>query len=131
MFDKVRQRKKRHKRIRKKVIGTKEVPRLVVFRSLKHIYANLVDDISRATILTVSTLSRDCPNFRVTLTKSRSGKMGLSLGNIKAAKLVGENLAKKAKEKGIEKVVFDRAGYLYHGRVKALADSAKEHGLKF
>lgn len=114
MFDKVRQRKKRHKRIRKKVIGTKEVPRLVVFRSLKHIYANLVDDINKNTILTVSSLI-----------KNKKG------GNIEGAKLVGENLAKKAKEKGIEKVVFDRAGYLYHGRVKALADSAKEHGLKF
>ena len=128
MFDRIRhkaeQRKKRHKSIRKRITGTKEIPRLVVFRSLKHIYASLVDDINRTTILTVSTLSRDCPNFS-------EGKMGLSPGNIEGAKQVGENLALKAKEKSIEKVVFDRAGYLYHGRVKALADAAREKGLKF
>lgn len=118
MFDRVIQRKKRHKRIKKKITGTKEVPRLVVFRSLKHIYAHLIDDINRTTILTVSTLL--------------SKKDGQSqCGNIVAAKLVGENLAKKAKDYGIEKVIFDRAGYMYHGRVKALAESAREHGLKF
>lgn len=129
MFDKIRQRKKRHKRIRKKVIGTKEVPRLVVFRSLKHIYANLVDDINRTTIFTVSTLSLKKGDSPLFSSKKKGESLG-NTGNIEAAKLVGENLAKKAKEKGIEKVVFDRAGYLYHGRVKSLADSAREHGLK-
>jgi large subunit ribosomal protein L18 len=118
MIDKTGQRKKRHIRIRKKITGTAEVPRLVVFRSIKHIYASLIDDINNKTLITVSSLSEEF----------KDKKKG---GNIEGAILVGEILSKKAKEKNIEKVVFDRAGYVYHGRIKALADSARKNGLKF
>lgn len=131
MFDKAQQRYKRHKRIKKKVAGTKEIPRLVVFRSLKHIYASLIDDINRRTILTVSTLLKKGDGSIFHSEKDGKSRAPEGSGNIAAAKLVGESLAKKAKEIGVEKVVFDRAGYLYHGRVKALADSSREHGLKF
>jgi large subunit ribosomal protein L18 len=109
----------RHRRIRQVVRGTSARPRLVVFRSLKHIYAQIVDDEHGATLVTAGTLSREL---------RESVKAG---GNIGAAKAVGELLARKAKEKGIEKVVFDRAGYKYHGRVKALADAARTAGLTF
>ncbi|MGJ3204137.1 50S ribosomal protein L18 [Geobacillus thermoleovorans] len=110
-------RKKRHARIRKKIFGTAERPRLSVFRSNKHIYAQIIDDTKSATIVSASTLDKE---------------FGLdSTNNIEAAKKVGELVAKRALEKGIKKVVFDRGGYLYHGRVKALADSAREAGLEF
>jgi large subunit ribosomal protein L18 len=108
----------RHRRIRKKVFGTKSVPRLCVFRSLNHIYGQLIDDEKRSSILTVSSLSKEL--------KGQAIK-----GNINQAKAVGALLAARAKDKGIERVIFDRAGYLYHGRVKALADAAREGGLKF
>ncbi len=110
-------RKKRHLRIRKKVFGTPEKPRLNVFRSGKHIYAQIIDDTVGHTLVAASTLEN-----RENLTSTK---------NIEAARFVGETIAKKALEKGIQEVVFDRGGYLYHGRVKELADAAREAGLKF
>ena len=104
---------RRHLRVRKKVTGTAERPRLVVFRSLKHISAQLVDDVGGRTLLTVSS---------VNLEKGKKTEKSLS---------VGEQLAEKAKGAGITKVVFDRAGYRYHGRVKAVADGARAGGLEF
>ncbi len=111
---------RRHMRIRKKVVGTAERPRLTVFRSLNHIYAQLVDDLSGRTLLTVSSRDKDV----VSRTNTLKGK-------IAASKIVGSSLAAKAKEKGIERVCFDRSGYLYHGRVKAVAEGAREGGLSF
>jgi large subunit ribosomal protein L18 len=105
---------RRHLRVRKRVAGTTERPRLVVYRSLKHIYAQLVDDDTSRTLLTVSDLA----------TKSE-GKKG------EKALAVGKALAARAKEAGITRVVFDRAGYRYHGRVKAVAEGAREGGLEF
>jgi len=107
-------------RIRKKVMGTAERPRLTVFRSLNHIYAQLVDDLTGRTILTVSSMDKEVAP-RVKETK----------GKIEAGKLVGKQIAARAKEKGIERVCFDRSGYLYHGRVKAVAEGAREGGLNF
>lgn len=103
---------RRHLRVRRKVAGTAERPRLVVYRSLKHIYAQLVDDVTHRTLLTVS-------DGAVTGKKTER------------ATAVGKSLAEKAKAAGIAQVVFDRAGYRYHGRVKALADGAREGGLEF
>ncbi len=109
-------RAKRHGRVRKKVFGTKERPRLCVFRSDKHIYVQVIDDV-----------------LGVTLTSASSIEKGFSMygGNKEAAEKVGEAVAKRCLEKGIERVVFDRGGYLYHGRVKALAEKARENGLIF
>ncbi len=104
-----------HKRIRVKLSGTAERPRLNVYRSLNHIYAQLIDDMEGKTVVSAST--RDA--------KIKTG------GNVAAAKEIGKKLAEKAKAKGVSKVVFDRGGYLYHGRIKALADAAREAGLKF
>jgi len=103
-------------RIRFKVRGTSERPRLAVFRSLKSIYAQVIDDASGKTIVSASSLEKD---------SSAKG------ANSAAAKAVGALIAKKAKDKGITKVVFDRGGYLYHGNIKALADAARENGLEF
>jgi len=104
-----------HKRIRRRLSGTEQRPRLAVFRSLKHIYAQVIDD-----------------SKGITLAAASSGeKNGVNGGNLAGAKSVGQLVAERAKEKGIELVVFDRGGYLYHGRVKALADAAREAGLKF
>ena len=108
---------RRHLRVRKTVSGTAERPRLVVFRSLKHIYAQLVDDDRQRTLVGVSDLSEG-------LAKDKPGKVGAALA-------VGKLAAAKAKELGVKKVVFDRAGYHYHGRVKAVADGAREGGLEF
>jgi large subunit ribosomal protein L18 len=105
---------RRHLRVRKRVEGTAERPRLVVFRSLKHIYAQLVDDTAHRTLLTVSDLSVD-----------NGGK------KIERSREVGKAIAERAKAAGITRVVFDRAGYKYHGRVKAVADGAREGGLEF
>jgi large subunit ribosomal protein L18 len=105
-------RTRRHLRVRKKVQGTTERPRLVIFRSLKHIYAQLVDDVQQRTLLTVSDSKLD-------------GK------KIEKSAEVGRLVAGRAKEAGITSVVFDRAGYQYHGRVKAVADGAREGGLEF
>jgi len=112
-------RQKRKARIRTRMFGTEQRPRLSVFRSAKHIYAQLVVDSTGSTILTASTLS---PEIRVDIAGMKKSD---------AAKKVGELLGKKAVEKNIRKVVFDRNGFLYHGRVKALADGARESGLEF
>lgn len=117
--DRKEERDKRRQRVRKKIYGTGERPRLNVFRSLNNIYAQLIDDEKGVTLLTVSTLSPDL-----------KGKVA-SGGNKEAAAAVGKLVATVALEKGISKVVFDRAGYIYHGRVKALADAAREGGLEF
>jgi len=111
---------KRKKRVRKKIKGTPERPRLTVFKTAKHIYAQIIDDSTGRTLVAASTISKD---FKA---KAR----GIS-GNIKGAVLVGETIGKKGIEKGIKKIVFDRNGFLYHGRVKALADAARENGLAF
>jgi len=118
--DKRAQRDKKKLAIHKGVSGTPARPRLAVYRSLSHIYAQLVDDTSKKTLATVSSLRKD---LRDEL-KSVKGKQG-------KAKLIGKAVAVKAKELNIKKVVFDRSGYLYHGRVKALADGAREGGLEF
>ena len=112
----------RHLRIRKALAGTPERPRLCVFRSHKHLEAQLVDDLKGQTLVSASTRDED---FR----KKHSLKKGS--GNSEAAKVLGEFLAQKAKTQGISRAVFDRAGYLYHGRVKAFADAARSGGLNF
>ncbi|MBI4710134.1 MAG: 50S ribosomal protein L18 [Nitrospirae bacterium] len=112
-------RERRHERARKKIYGTSERPRLNIFKSLKHVYAQIIDDSKGATLAAASSQSKDF---------SKKIKTG---GNIAAAKEVGTLVAKKAVEKGIKKVVFDRGGYPYHGRVKTLADAAREAGLEF
>lgn len=112
-------RERRHKRIKKKLFGTLNRPRMVVYRSLKNLYVQLIDDIENKTIISVST------NTPALKEKIRYG------GNVKAATLLGEFLAKRAQQKGISVVVFDRSGYMFHGRVKALAESAKKGGLSF
>jgi large subunit ribosomal protein L18 len=118
--EKVLARERRHERVRNKILGTPERPRLSVYRSLDHIYAQIIDDLSGKTLAAASTL-----------TKAAKGKKEKSGGNIEAAKKVGAKLAALAKEKNISKVVFDRGGYIYHGRVKALAEAAREGGLVF
>jgi large subunit ribosomal protein L18 len=112
-------RERRKLRIRRKVNGTPEQPRLSVFRSAKHIYAQVVDDVAGTTLAHASTLSRD---VRGEVTEA---------SKLDAAKRVGQAIAKLLLAKGIQRVVFDRNGYLYHGRVRALADAAREAGLKF
>ena len=116
---KVSARLRRKKRVRSRIQGTPERPRLNVFRSLKHIYAQAVVDTTGQTLASASTMS---PELRGTLKYA---------GNVEAAKKVGELIAKKCLEKGIPKVVFDRNGYLYHGRIKALAEAARASGLIF
>ena len=111
-------RKRRHERVRKTVTGTAERPRLAVYRSLNHIYAQVIDDLHGKTIVSASTVE--------------GAKAGKRIGgNVASAKEVGKRVAERAKEKGIAKVVFDRGGYLYHGRIKALADAARAAGLQF
>jgi large subunit ribosomal protein L18 len=112
-------RERRKLRIRRKLSGTAERPRLTVFRSAKHIYAQAVDDVGGNTVAHISTLSRDVK------------PVALDLNKTDAAKKVGAAVAKALLAKGIDKVVFDRNGYLYHGRIQALADAAREAGLKF
>ena len=114
--DKNKARQKRHLRVRNHISGTAERPRLNVFRSLSNIYAQVIDDVQSVTVVSASTQEKDFANYG---------------GNIEAAKAVGEAVAKRAMEKGITEVVFDRGGYVYHGRVKALAEAAREAGLKF
>lgn len=108
-------RKERHERVRAKIVGTKDVPRVCVFRSNSNIYAQIINDEEGKTLVSASSLEN----------KETNGS------NIEAAKLVGASLAKKAKDAGITEVVFDRGGYLYHGRVKALADALRDNGLEF
>ncbi len=115
-FDSNKARLKRHARVRTKISGTPEVPRLCVFRSTKHIYAQVIDDVNGVTLASASSMVKD---------------FGSNGGNVEGAKKVGELVAKAALAKGIENVVFDRGGYLYHGRVQALAEAARENGLKF
>jgi large subunit ribosomal protein L18 len=105
-------------RIRKKISGTQEVPRLAIYRSNKQIYVQVVDDLNKVTLLSASSKEKEI-----------AAKTGIK--KTEQAKLVGKLLAEKCKEKGIEKAVFDRSGYKYHGRVKSLADAAREGGLKF
>ena len=110
------QRLKRHKRVRANISGTPEMPRLNVFRSEANIYAQVIDDVNGVTLVSASSLDKAIDGYG---------------GNIAAATAVGKLVAERAKAKGIENVVFDRGGYLYHGRVKALAEGAREGGLKF
>jgi large subunit ribosomal protein L18 len=110
------QRIKRHNRVRGKISGTAERPRLCVFRSENHIYAQIIDDVAGNTLVSASSVE-----------KGFEGKGG----NVDAAKKIGATVAERALQKGIEEVVFDRGGYIYHGRVKALAEGAREGGLKF
>ena len=117
--EKNRRRLKRHKGIRKKVFGDKEKPRLSVYRSSKNIYCQLIDDATGKTLASASTLIKDIKD-----------KLPYN-GNVEAAKLVGQKIAEEATKIGITKVVFDRSGYKYHGRGKALADSARENNLVF
>lgn len=123
-MNQIQKSKKRRQRIRfqikKKLRGTMERPRLVVYRSLDHIYAQLIDDVNSMTLLSVSSKSKDVTD-KITSTK----------GKIEKSKIVGKLTAEKAVSKNISKVVFDRNGYLFHGRVKALADGAREGGLNF
>ncbi|SHI18821.1 50S ribosomal protein L18 [Sporanaerobacter acetigenes] len=112
-------RQNRHQKVRQKINGTPERPRLNVYRSSNHIYAQVIDDTKGHTIVSASTLDKEL-----------QGKFE-STSNKEAAKAVGELVAKRAVEKGIEEVVFDRGGYIYHGRVKELAEAAREAGLKF
>ncbi len=107
----------RHERIRSTIMGTSAVPRLCVFRSNTGIYAQIIDDETKTTLVSASSLDKDL--------KIKNGS------NVEAAKVVGESIAKKATKAKITKVVFDRGGYLYHGRVKALAEAARENGLEF
>lgn len=107
---------KRHARVRSKISGTPERPRLNVFRSSKHIYAQLIDDVNGVTLASASTMEKDFTEYG---------------GNKEAAKKVGQLIGARALEKGIQEVVFDRGGYVYQGRIKELADGARESGLKF
>lgn len=119
MLEKNILRKIRHKRVRKKVFGTKDKPRLCVFRSLRHTYVQIVNDEDNKTLLTASTLDKDIRD-----------KIKV-YDNTQAAELVGKLVAKKCKEAGVKKVVFDRGGYIYHGRIKTLADTVRKEGLEF
>lgn len=110
------QRMKRHKRVRSKISGTPEMPRLNVFRSEANIYAQIIDDVAGVTLVSASSLDKAVEGYG---------------GNVAAAAAVGRLVAERAKAKGIETVVFDRGGYLYHGRVAELAEGAREGGLKF
>jgi large subunit ribosomal protein L18 len=112
-------RQKKHLRIRKNISGTSDCPRLAVYRSLHHIYAQIIDDASGVTLLSASTIEAPL-----------KGTLG-NTGNIEAAKKVGLEIGKKAVEKGVTEVIFDRGGNIYHGRVQALADGAREAGLNF
>jgi large subunit ribosomal protein L18 len=115
---KIQRRDKRRKRIRSRLSGTSGKPRLCVFKSLKHIYVQAIDDEKGSTLAHASSLDEECGG----------GKSG---GNLASARAVGSLIAERLKEKGLEQVVFDRGGYPYHGRIKAVADAAREKGLKF
>ncbi len=114
-------RAKKHRRIRHHLSGTAQRPRLAVFRSEKHMYAQIIDDTAQTTLVSASTLQKE---VKEQLPDPRTG-------NVAAASVVGTVIAKRALEKGITEVVFDRGGYIYHGRVQALAEAAREAGLKF
>ncbi|ADK17112.1 MULTISPECIES: 50S ribosomal protein L18 [Clostridium] len=114
--DKKKLRSKRHLRVRRKISGTNERPRLAVYRSAKNIYAQIIDDVKGTTLVSASSVDKDFQGVG---------------SNKEAAKVVGQTIAKKAIEKGIKEVVFDRGGYIYHGRVQNLAEGAREAGLEF
>lgn len=118
--DRKRLRLMRHKRLRKRISGTPERPRLSVYRSEKHIYAQIIDDTKGVTLAAASTVEKELRD-----------KLNDKTWNVQAAKEVGKIIAERATAKGIKEIVFDRGGYKYHGRIKALADSARESGLKF
>lgn len=118
-IDKNKERRRRHERVRKKISGTAETPRLCIYRSLNHIYAQVIDDVKGVTLCSASTLDKEVKAQLKDATKSE------------AAKIVGKKVAERALAKKIENVVFDRGGYLYTGRVQAVADGAREAGLKF
>lgn len=109
-------------RQRKRILGTQERPRLAVFRSVSHIYAQVIDDLSGQTLVSASTVD---PKVKASLAKGVSG------GNLKGAEAIGKTIAERSIEKGITRVVFDRAGFLYHGRIRAVADAARKAGLEF
>ena len=117
MLQKVASRKRRHHRVRKQVRGTQSRPRLSVFRSTRHVYAQVIDDVNGQTIASASTMEKDV--------------RGGSTANVGAAKAVGQRIGERAKAAGITSVVFDRGGFRYHGRVAAVADGAREAGLEF
>ncbi len=119
MIDKNTERKRRHARVRKKVSGTAEAPRFCVYRSLNHIYVQVIDDVKGVTLASASTVEKEIKAQVAELTKTE------------AAKLVGKTAAERALEKGVKEVVFDRGGYLYTGRVQAVAEGAREAGLNF
>jgi|SRR6516164_7319025 large subunit ribosomal protein L18 len=116
-------RQKIHSRIRKQIVGTSERPRLSVYRSVSHLYAQVIDDSKGTTLVSAGSVEKG--------KGARKGEKRPTGGNVASAKQIGKLIAERAKEKGIKKVVFDRGGYLYHGRVKALADAAREAGLEF
>ena len=119
MLTKQLKRKRRHRRLRKKIIGTRHVPRLNVYRSLSNFHVQLIDDIEEKTIIGMSTLDKEI-------------RQRFSYGgNVKAAQALGEVLAQRLKDKSIERICFDRGGYQYHGRIKALADVLRKEGIKF
>jgi len=118
-YSKIKARERRHSRVRKQVTGTNAKPRMNVYKSLNHIYVQIIDDFEGRTLAAASSNDRELKG------KIKTG------GNIEAAKTVGVLAAKRAMEKGIKKIVFDRGGYPYHGRVKALAEAAREGGLEF
>ena len=109
-------------RQRKRIMGTQERPRLAVFRSVSHIYAQVIDDLSGQTLVSASTVD---PKVKASLAKGVTG------GNLKGAEAIGKTIAERSIEKGIKRVVFDRAGFLYHGRIRAVADAARKAGLEF
>ncbi len=119
MIDKNTERKRRHARVRKKISGTGETPRLCVYRSLNHIYVQVIDDVKGVTLVSASTMEKELKAQVANLTKTE------------AAKLVGKTAGERALSKGVKEVVFDRAGYLYTGRVQAVAEGAREAGLNF
>ena len=119
-WNKIEGRERRHKIMRQKLVGTSERPRLSVRRSLNHMYAQIIDDVAGKTLVAVSTLSPDVVE-----------KAKKDAGNVKGASILGTALAEACKKSGVTKVVFDRSGYLYHGRVKALAEAARKGGLQF
>ncbi|HUS19136.1 MAG TPA: 50S ribosomal protein L18 [Terriglobales bacterium] len=116
-----------HSRIRRKLRGTSERPRLNVYRSLNHIYAQIVDDLAGTTVVSASTAEGKKKPEK----GAGSNKTKRTGGNVASAKAIGKLIAERAQEKGVKQVVFDRGGYLYHGRIKALADAAREAGLEF
>jgi large subunit ribosomal protein L18 len=136
MFTKKSKNQKRdhiHDRIRKKMQGTAERPRLNVYRSLNHIYAQVIDDLHGTTLVSASSAEGEKPAGKKAEGEKAGGekKARRTGGNVAAAKALGKVIAERAKAKGVSKVVFDRGGYIYHGRVKALADAAREAGLQF